>query len=303
MTKPQLRVSIILLVFESYEMVRRQVLYMNSLNLPDSIEVIFADDGSNPPVILYDEPNFKYKMVYREKEKQWTIPKIINYAAGFAEGTYLLFLGVDHMLSPEMVSFMMKSNSGYSVFQRIYAVIDRWGNLLKIQHYQDGRFVDCICDFTSLGWVRRNHFIKLGGMNEVMPNKLKGNSDVDLFKRWCALRGTTRENVIKRSRKNNPKYYMLPEKKSPVLMKNRKGEHWHWLSHMRPVNYLHKLPDRDSRARVGCEKPLDIAPEMKDSVRFINIGGADNGKVSGRKFDDFIEWRHPAEVRWMLGEL
>jgi hypothetical protein len=295
------RVSILFLVFESYEMVRRQVLYLNSLNLSKEFEVIFADDGSNPPVILYDKPNFSYKMVYRERTKSWTIPKIINYAASFAKGVYLMFLGVDHILSPDWVDYALRSNSGYSVFCRKYALINASGNLLKIQYrgYGEDDFSDCFVDYTSLGWVRRNHFVKLEGLNEDLSGPVKGSADVHFFKRWCALRGVGREAIIKRGRNKNPSYYMLPEKKSTVLLKGRVGEYWHSLSHLRPIDYLHKLPERDERVRAACEIPLEMIPEMEDRVRFVHL----DGTISGLRFRDFVSWKHPAEIRWMLGNL
>jgi len=292
------KVSIIFLVFESYEMTRRQVLYMNSLYLPDEVEVIFADDGSNPPVILYDKPNFRHKIVYREKKSLWTIPKIINYAVSFAEGVYLFFLGVDHILSPELVDYFSHSTAGYSVFRRKYALIDRQGRLLKIQYKGKREFEDCECDYTSLGWIKTNHFRKIGKMQEDLSGPIKGSADLNLFKKWCRLRDTSRAAVIDKGLRNNPTYYMLPEKKSVKLLKGRIGEHWNLMSHLRPVNYLHHLPERDERARVAYEKPLEISAEEARRFRFVHL----DGTVSKKGFHDFIGWRHPAEVRWMLGE-
>jgi hypothetical protein len=272
---------------------------MNSLLLPPEIEVIFADDGSNPPVILYDKPNFRYRMVYRKKDMSWTIPKIINFAASRAEGVYLMFLGADHILSLELVEYMLSSNAGYSVFCRKYALIDDSGNLLKIQYKKDGVFSDCEVDYTSFGWIRKNHFIKIGGVEESLSGPTKDSSDVHLFRKWCVLRGTTRDNIIKRGRNKNPRYYMLPEKKYTRLLKGRVGEHWHALSHLRPMNFLHKSPERDPRAKEACEIPLNITEEEKNNFRFVQL----NGIVSNHKFDDFVAWKYPAEVRWMLGDL
>jgi len=241
-------------------------------------------------------------MIYREKDQSWTIPQIINFAAQHAKGIYLMFLGVDHMLSPELVEYFSKSNAGYAVFLRKYALIDQWGNLLKIQYRQGDEFEDCICDYTSLGWVRRNHFIKLGGLNESLSGPKKHSADVNFFRGWCALRGTTREHMIARGRQYNPFYYMLPEKRSTRALKGRNGHHWNLLSYLRPVNYLHHLPDRDKGVKEGCQIPLDITPDEADRIRFVHVGGWQDGKVSGRKFKDFVAWRHPAEVQWMLGE-
>jgi glycosyltransferase involved in cell wall biosynthesis len=290
-------VSIIFLVFESYEMVRRQVLYMNSLNLGEEFEVIFADDGSNPPVILYDHPNFRFKRVYRERKQPWTIPKICNAGVKKADGIYVMFLGADHMLSPEWVEWARSTNAGYAVFTRKYALLNPDGHLLKIQWCEE----DCNVDYTSLGWIRRNHYWKVGGMTEKFSGPTKGSADVSLFQTWCGIRGTTRANIIDRGRKKNPFYYMLPEKKSMVPIKWRKGEHWKALAHLRPMHFLHRMPDRDAKFKTAAEIPLDSAmvPKMMDRVRFVHL----DGTISGLKFNNLIEWRHPAEVRYMLGEM
>lgn len=65
-----IKCSLIIPVLESYEAVRRQILYMNSLNLPDDFEVIIVDDGSRPPIMAQTivelpKPNFKFKYGYR----------------------------------------------------------------------------------------------------------------------------------------------------------------------------------------------------------------------------------------------
>ena len=131
------RVSIVMPVRESYEMVRRQVLYINSLGLPPEIEVIIVDDGSNPKIILYDEPDFKYELVYREDEQYsgWTIPRALNFGAKGARGEFLMFLGIDLMLSPELIKFALTAKNNYAVFKRKYALLLEDGTLLKILYY------------------------------------------------------------------------------------------------------------------------------------------------------------------------
>jgi hypothetical protein len=302
----QPKVSILFLVFESYEMVRRQVLYMNSLGLPEEVEVLFVDDGSNPPVILYDEPSFRHGVVYRDKEpgETWTIPKAINFGASKAKGKFLFFLGADHMLSPELVEFFLRANVGYAVFRRKYAVMDRDGSLLKMQYRHKPRlgFVDCEIAYTALGWIKRGHFFKVGGMAEELSGPSKGNADVGLFAKWCRMRGTTRAEVIKRGERNNPTYYMLPEKRTVKLSKERRGEHWHYFSYLRPVRFLHRLPERDPNHKAGAVIPLERDAKTEERIRFVYVNGWQKGKVSGRKFSDFIQYRYPAEIRWMLRE-
>jgi hypothetical protein len=248
-------------------------------------------------VVLYDEPNFKYKMVYRKRTGPWTIPKIINYAVKETKSLYLMILGVDHIISPEWIKFAMKSNVGYGVFTRKYAVILEDGTLLKIR-YKD---IDCTVDYSSLGWIRRNHFIKLNGLEESLSGPTKGSADVNLFRKWCNLRGSNRSTMIAEGRSKNPFCYMLPEKKSIKLNKGRKGGHWRLLSHLRPVHFLHKLPDRDRNFKKASEVTL-MDNQIDKMNKFVSFVDLDNKVRDEYKFSDLIFWRHAAEIRWMLGE-
>ena len=42
------KLSLIIAILDSHEIVRRYMLYLRNLNLPDNIEIIFVDDGSYP---------------------------------------------------------------------------------------------------------------------------------------------------------------------------------------------------------------------------------------------------------------
>ena len=45
-----MKVSIIIPVLNSHEVVRRQLLHFERMNLPDDVEVIIMDDGSEKPL-------------------------------------------------------------------------------------------------------------------------------------------------------------------------------------------------------------------------------------------------------------
>jgi len=45
-----IRLSIIIPVLNSHEIVRRQIEHFKKMNLPDDVELIIVDDGSDPPL-------------------------------------------------------------------------------------------------------------------------------------------------------------------------------------------------------------------------------------------------------------
>jgi hypothetical protein len=71
---------------------------------------------------------------------------------------------------------------------------------------------------------------------------------------------------------------------------------------LRPVRFLHRLPERDPNHKAGAVIPLERDAKTEERIRFVYVNGWQKGKVSGRKFSDFIQYQHPAEVRWSLGE-
>jgi len=44
------KLSIIIPVLNSHEIVRRQIEHFRKMNLPDDVELIIVDDGSDPPL-------------------------------------------------------------------------------------------------------------------------------------------------------------------------------------------------------------------------------------------------------------
>jgi hypothetical protein len=285
-----IKVSLVVPMYQSWEILRRQILYWNSLRIPKTIEIIIADDGSNPEPVLYDNPKFRFQLVYRaNKQKGWTIPHILNFGAKHARGQYIMFLGIDHMISPEWISWAMNSEDEYSVFTRKCALLDYNGNLLRIQ-FKDN---DCCVDYTSIGWVSKRTFNNVGGFDEEVNGV---NKDVNFFRGVADKLGKTRKYYIKRS----PTFvYMLPEKKSIVSDKGRVGEHWRWMSHLRPVHYLHRLPDRHSNYRKASETEYNGPDNIDDLFSFVDVNGS---KIEKYKFTELIAWKHPAEVAWMLGD-
>jgi hypothetical protein len=285
-----IKTSLVVPLYQSWEILRRQVLYWNSLRLPPTIEVIIADDGSDPKPVFYDKPNFRYQLIHREnKQKGWTIPHILNFGARHARGLYIMFLGIDHIISPQWVHWSIDAKDDYAVFTRKCALLGEDGELLKIQYNGE----DCDVEYTSIGWIKKRLFDNLGGFDEEVNGI---NKDVNFFKRVVLELKTTRLAVIGKS----PAFvYMLPEKKDTQLNKGRIGEHWRWMSHLRPVQYLHRIADRHRTHRNAAELPYDPPEDIDERFSFVGLNGK---KLNQFKFSNLVAWKYPAEVAWMLGE-
>jgi hypothetical protein len=253
------------------------------------MEVIIADDGSDPKPELYDKPKFRFQLVHRaSKQKGWTIPHILNFGAKHARGQYIMFLGIDHMISPEWLHWSVNSESRYAVFTRKCALLTDRGELLKIQFGGE----DCRVNYTSIGWIEKTLFNNVGRFDEEVNGI---NKDVNFFKRVVKELESTRIAYIRKS----PTFvYMLPEKKDTQTNKGRVGEYWRWMSHLRPVNYLHRLPDRHRTHRAAAEMAYNAPDNVDELFSFVDL----NGAKRDYKFTDFIAWKYPAEIAWMLGD-
>jgi len=115
-----MKVSIVISVYESYEAVRRQMRYFAKLGLQD-VEVIIVDDGSEPPI-----PGAAYRTGNR---LAWTQGLGRNLGASHAQGEYLLFTDIDHILSAEAIQDVKAFTSERMMFPRYLGVLLQDGTL------------------------------------------------------------------------------------------------------------------------------------------------------------------------------
>ena len=98
-----MKVSIVSAVLDSHEVVRRQILHFKKMDLPDDVEIIFVDDGSNPP-LAFPDCGLKAFTIYATGNKgKWTQPAARNYGARKAKGEFLLVTDIDHILSRKLI--------------------------------------------------------------------------------------------------------------------------------------------------------------------------------------------------------
>ena len=99
------RLSLIVSVLESYEVVRRQLLHLGRI-LPRDCELVLVDDGSAPPLQetcdAVEKP-FDFIVHATGDRRPWTQPKARNIGAALARFDTFVFFDIDHIVTPSVL--------------------------------------------------------------------------------------------------------------------------------------------------------------------------------------------------------
>ena len=211
-----IRVSIIIPVRESYEILRRQILYMNNiLGISDPIEVVVVDHANKPKLedSLTVEPTFNIKFIYCDNPKPWILSTLFNIGRQNADGRYLMTKGIDHMISLKWALWAETADADWQRFNRIWARIEENGrlNILKIDVNGEisklsgeiKKSPPATCD-----WCSTELWDKVGGYDE---NYDGGRTMGLVFRRKVA-----KAIGVRNINKYGPDIYMHPEVSSSL---------------------------------------------------------------------------------------
>lgn len=121
-----MKLSIVIPVLNSHEALRRQCLYWSSLDIPDGVEIIIVDDGSDPPL---KAPGCRVHQTNDTRPWTWALAR--NAGARIAEGDYLLMTDIDHIISQDAIDYAMKFTGQKVQFSREFAVLLEDGTLTQ----------------------------------------------------------------------------------------------------------------------------------------------------------------------------
>jgi len=124
-----IKISIIIPVLNSHTVVRRQIIYFEKLNLPDTIEIIFMDDGSDPPLKFSTRLN-NFHIYPTGDTRLWTQPCAKNMGALIAGGEYLFMTDIDHILTREAIAAVEGFDGDKMDFSRSFAVLNNRGEIV-----------------------------------------------------------------------------------------------------------------------------------------------------------------------------
>jgi len=169
-----MKLSIVVAVYQSYGAVERQIKYWRSLDLPDDIEFVLVDDGSNPPHAMYGLKNLTIH--YTDDKRPWTQGLARNAGVRIAQGEYVLCTDIDHILSKEAIMASYEFHGDRMIFPRYLAILDENGILTQDNEILDDYGLDMKKLKTKRGLyasyhgntytIRKSTFERLGGNPE-----------------------------------------------------------------------------------------------------------------------------------------
>jgi len=116
------KVSIIIPVLNSSEVLRRQLIHFKNIGIPDDVEIIIVDDGSDPALQVDG-----VRLIKTNDRRPWTWALARNKGAKAALGEYLLMYDVDHIITRELLDACRAFTGDKIQFIREFAVIDENG--------------------------------------------------------------------------------------------------------------------------------------------------------------------------------
>ena len=181
-----MKLSIVIAVLNSPEMVRRQCLHFQEMPLSLGVEVVLVDDGSTPPLSRSDYGYPWLRVLRHDVDGDWTQPAARNFGVRHSFGEYILCTDIDHIITRELISTVLYMQYDVVRFKREVAILDQCGEFVQTEAvvkeygYEDRRFKSRgfrIAPHTNSFAMRRQLYLDLGGVSEkkvgsgVYPNR------------------------------------------------------------------------------------------------------------------------------------
>jgi hypothetical protein len=127
-----IRRSLVISVLESYEVVRNQCRYLETV-LPDDWEFILLDDGSDPPIEMPQHRPRHFSLALTRSAIPWTQALARNLGARLARGEHILLTDIDHIVTREAIEAVGRFGGSRMVFPRTIAILDETGRIRRDQ--------------------------------------------------------------------------------------------------------------------------------------------------------------------------
>jgi hypothetical protein len=196
-----MKLSLVVSVLESYEVVRRQLLHLGRI-LPPDCELVLVDDGSEPSLQAVCDSvtlSFPYTLFFTNDRRPWTQPRGRNLGARLARADRLLFFDIDHILTPEVLECCLRYPGDKLHWYRTPAVLDADGFLVTERRVllEHGMRDDGPSVHGNSFLIRRALFELLGGYDERFCGAY-GGDDIDFNVRYARLceRGLARPEEV-----------------------------------------------------------------------------------------------------------
>ena len=218
MSDRKYKLSVIVPVLNSHEIVRRHILHYEKVGVPDDVEIIFLDDGSEPP-LKFDTSLDNFYIHRTNDYRPWTWAIARNTGARRARGDWLLMIDVDFIIPRETFEFCKDCDGQRIQFIREFGVLNENGDftqdldVLRAYGLDEERIQVRgvkIPPHANMFAMKKELFWKLGGYREdCIGRRYPQGEDRSFKSAWMAYERTgAAENHPVR-----PKVYMFPNGK------------------------------------------------------------------------------------------
>src|SRR5262245_56606462 len=176
------KLSLIVTVLESYQVVRRQMLHLGRI-LPSECELVLVDDGSEPSLddVCDSVPNsFAFTLHRTLDRRPWTQPRARNIGAAIARANRLLFFDIDHIVSEDVLGCCLTYQGDKLHWTRVPGVLDELGRVVTDREtlIEHGMTDNTPSVHANSFMIRRELFVRLGGYDERFCGSY-GGDDID----------------------------------------------------------------------------------------------------------------------------
>jgi predicted glycosyltransferase involved in capsule biosynthesis len=184
------RLSLIVAVLESHEVVRRQLLHLERI-LPVECELILVDDGSVPSleaVCGEVNPRFDFTLRLTGDRRPWTQPRARNLGAAVSRADRLLFFDIDHIVTGDVIDRALSYAGDKMHWVRRPGILDRDGRIVTDRQtlLDHGMTDDRPSVHANSFVIRKALFDQLGGYDVRFCGHY-GGDDIDFNERYDRL--------------------------------------------------------------------------------------------------------------------
>jgi glycosyltransferase involved in cell wall biosynthesis len=252
-----MKLSIVIPVLNSHEVLRRQILFYRQMGLPDDTELIIVDDGSDPPLQIMDTdlPGNVW-LHHTDDFRPWTWALARNAGARMARGEYLLMYDLDHIVPKYAIDFIRKTNVTKVQFVREFGVLDELGRLTQdrdvLETYGLPKNVSLAHGPLPNNFaMRRDVFWELGGYREDLVTKPYPQGEDRAFRSAWRTYELKRGGEGSQVCEHRPRIFHFPNGKYVGDVDADPQGLFHTLSRKTSRNWFHMNPGKSARHRNG----------------------------------------------------
>lgn len=198
-----MKLSIIISVFNSHEIVRRQILHWQKMNLPDDVEILLMDDGSEPElrkdlflknlrIIKVGNPRNDSDGIFYDGR----VSIARNMGARLAQGEFLLMTDIDYIITKDCIEAGLNTEYDKQRFKREFGVILEDGTITQdldvLRHYGllESRIKSRgtqISPHPNNFIMRKSKYLEMGGYREDLQGIYPSRGDTWFKRDWTVF--------------------------------------------------------------------------------------------------------------------